>query len=572
MVDLMRSRRLAAAALALFVTTLVVVAAESGSGEDALPPRGDAGTPPAMGDAPSGGENIVVELLGGALAVAGAHPWWSGTLGALLLLVLAGALHNARSHTRQFPTPRNAARTFAQLKERAWLEMSREVGGARTFNFQGITATFDPAAVHALLTRKEHSARRSIIYKFYEWAMPCNDGLLVQDGEKWALHRRAVMPMFQGAYYGARARGFHDEVVRVFERRLQAASNGAGRFGAPAPGVAAGAVRLVDALDAFKESSVRILLLWAFGMDPDLPLSRELTAEMLHYLVVAWDDVVDSQGWLTAPQFLWNLGRLKASGDRIKGIVKRVLARPNDAYVHDAERPNMLQRMVDAGLDSVAVANEVNHLHGAHKALAFVLTATLFDLARHPKWVAAMRRELEAVVDGGLGDDAFPTRQDMERLPVCRAVMNEVLRMHVVSFGVVRRTGAPLEIAPGKVIPTDCDVMLLLHALHHDPAFWGDDAGDFNPSRWGVAADGGEAPPARAPPKHAFAPFLDGSRQCAGKGLAELEWTIAVHAIISRYDLLVAPEDAAHATLPLRDAMFTLTDGPVACTLAPRKK
>uniref|UniRef100_A0A7S1GCZ4 Cytochrome P450 n=1 Tax=Bicosoecida sp. CB-2014 TaxID=1486930 RepID=A0A7S1GCZ4_9STRA len=156
-------------------------------------------------------------------------------------------------------------------------------------------------------------------------------------------------------------------------------------------------------------------------------------------------------------------------------------------------------------------------------------------------------------------------------MPVCRAGMNEVLRTHVVSFGVVRRTGAAIELEAGKSVPADTDVMLLLHALHHDPEFWGDDADEFNPSRWGVTdVEGGAAPAARAPPKHAFAPFLDGSRQCAGKALAELEWTIAMHAMLSRYDLVVAPQDAEHDTLPIKDAMFTLTEGPVACTFVPR--
>lgn len=184
-----------------------------------------------------------------------------------------------------------------------------------------------------------------------------------------------------------------------------------------------------------------------------------------------------------------------------------------------------LSRMLGAGWARGAVTSEVNHLHGAHKAVAFIATAALVELASaHPRVRAALRNELVAVCGepprgatpaelcaharrvAGAGDVPpapaatpwrLPCKGDLDAgaLPLLACVWRETLRRHVVSMGVLRRLGAdgePLEL-PGEgraqLLRGGDEVCVLLHALHHDSALWGPDAHSWEPARWDPSSD-----------------------------------------------------------------------------------
>ncbi len=97
------------------------------------------------------------------------------------------------------------------------------------------------------------------------------------------------------------------------------------------------------------------------------------------------------------------------------------------------------------------------------------------------------------------------------------------------------------------LLPAGHEVMLLLHALHHDPAAWGEDAHVWEPERWEAGSPywqrrqaAGEAlPPAATFPSRlpdSFYPFLEGTRRCAGMLLAQLEFAVMLHVFLVVYD------------------------------------
>ena len=120
-----------------------------------------------------------------------------------------------------------------------------------------------------------------------------------------------------------------------------------------------------------------------------------------------------------------------------------------------------------------------------------------------------------------------------------------------IALGVLRQTGAPVELpptSPGQaplIVPADTPVVLLLQALHYHPEFW-DNPQQFMPERWAQgeyrsvlvtavkltllrSADLSALHTTSDPGRHtetnnAFVPFLDGKRQCQGRFLAELEF------------------------------------------------
>ena len=160
-------------------------------------------------------------------------------------------------------------------------------------------------------------------------------------------------------------------------------------------------------------------------------------------------------------------------------------------------------------------------------------------------------------------------------------IMKETLRKHVVSMGVMRKLGVdedavvrvpdPHSSSPGsksKVLTEGSEILLLLHALHHDDVLWGEDAHVWEPDRWDSNSDywkrrregGGERGskkeasnkskdeensgfPASAP--DSYFPFLDGSRRCAGMHLAQLEFVGMLYCMLVVYDV--------RAKLPVSD-------------------
>lgn len=149
-----------------------------------------------------------------------------------------------------------------------------------------------------------------------------------------------------------------------------------------------------------------------------------------------------------------------------------------------------------------------------------------------------MRREWRS----SLGPEGIPQRRDVEpaaaahaRLPITKAVVNECLRMHVVSLGTGRRTAQPLEFA-GVKMPAGCEVGVMLHALHHHPDHFSDPL-EFDPGRW--LPKGHPMASTRTALEAAFQPFLSGPRNCAGRLLAYLEIAVGLHAVLETCDLQV---------------------------------
>lgn len=80
-------------------------------------------------------------------------------------------------------------------------------------------------------------------------------------------------------------------------------------------------------------------------------------------------------------------------------------------------------------------------------------------------------------------------------------------------------------------IPANTQFFLALTAVQHDTEIWGEDANDFNPSRFSEAR------------RHlaSFFPFGLGGRICPGQNLAMIEGKLLLAMIISRYSLQVSP-------------------------------
>lgn len=113
-------------------------------------------------------------------------------------------------------------------------------------------------------------------------------------------------------------------------------------------------------------------------------------------------------------------------------------------------------------------------------------------------------------------------------------IVTEALRLYPPVIAMIRRARVDVELG-GYKIPKGTELLIPILALHHDQAIWGNDANEFNPSRF---ADG----VARAS-KHPFAliPFGLGVRTCIGQNLAILQAKMALAIILQRFRFRLSP-------------------------------
>lgn len=108
--------------------------------------------------------------------------------------------------------------------------------------------------------------------------------------------------------------------------------------------------------------------------------------------------------------------------------------------------------------------------------------------------------------------------------------MNETLRLYPPAVQLTRQTSENTKLGSLN-IPSDTELYIAMAAVHHDAEIWGDDANEFNPSRFSE------------PRKHpaSFFPFGLGPRICVGQNLAIVEAKLVLAMILRHYSFVISP-------------------------------
>ena len=213
------------------------------------------------------------------------------------------------------------------------------------------------------------------------------------------------------------------------------------------------------------------------------------------------------------------LRRLQRGKSRLHGLVDSVVAE-RAASGHDGG--DLLSALIlgsdgdGAALSSPELRDEATTLLLAgHETTANTLAYALHLLAAHPSVQGSVHDEVDAVVTGDR-----PVASDADRLPLCRAVVSEALRLYPPSWMMGRQALVEHPVGSQVIQPGDL-VLLPQWIVHHDPRWWPQPY-SFDPSRW---LPGGDGPGPGDRPRWAFFPFGAGLRRCIGEGFA---WTEAV--------------------------------------------
>lgn len=340
------------------------------------------------------------------------------------------------------------------------------------------------------------------------------NGLLTSDGDFWRRQRRIAQPAFH-----------RDRVAVLGEAMARAAEGGVRRIDAFAKQAAP-----FDAAAEMMRITLQIVGETLFGVD----LASEAAA-----VQGAIRFLQEDANRRTGAVYAIPLGiptpknrRLVEARATLDAILRRVV---EERRKSGAKIPDLLGMLMDArdeetgrSMTDAELRDEVMTMFLAgHESTANALTWTWYLLSRHP----AIERRLHAELAGALGDRP-PAPADLPRLPFCKAVIQEAMRLYPPAWSLGRAPTEDDRIG-GYSIPRGKVVIIAPWATHRHPAFW-ERPESFEPDRFL-----GDAAQERA--LAAYFPFGAGPRLCIGMGFAMMEAGLVLAAVAQRFRLDLVP-------------------------------
>lgn len=335
------------------------------------------------------------------------------------------------------------------------------------------------------------------------------EGLSTADGELHKRNRRFLAPLF-----GAQRIKDYSLVMSRNARRLSASWQ---------PG------QQVDIYEESAAYSIDSIAMSLFSTEVGTPAVETIRTE----LPVLLDMLLKRAA---SPRILDRLPvRYNRVFDRasaqLTGVIDQVIATAR-AGGHAEEHDDLLAQLLRAQihddvpvrLSEVQIRDEVaTLLFAGAETTASTLAWAWHYLAHHPE----VDRQVVAEVLEVVGPDRPVTIEDVPRLTAIRRVLDEVIRLHGVTF-LMRRSIAPVTLAD-VTLPAGTEVAFSMYAIHRDPEAF-EDPHTFNPDRW-----------LNPETKRSFLPFGGGNRKCIGDQFALAEATIAVAEVLR--DWRMTPAD-----------------------------
>ncbi|KAL7269806.1 hypothetical protein RUND412_007511 [Rhizina undulata] len=166
-------------------------------------------------------------------------------------------------------------------------------------------------------------------------------------------------------------------------------------------------------------------------------------------------------------------------------------------------------------------------LAAGHETTASATVWALYLLSR-PKYHAIqsrLREEIHTTFPLGLPESV--TYDEIESMKYMRQVTSEVLRFYP-PVGSTMRVSTEDSTVLGEFIPKGTWLNIAPWAINKCAAFWGEDAEEFKPERWGEDSGGIDS-------NYAFMTFLAGPRGCIGAQFSRVEFKCLLAGIVGRY-------------------------------------
>ncbi|PYE52952.1 cytochrome P450 [Deinococcus yavapaiensis] len=347
-------------------------------------------------------------------------------------------------------------------------------------------------------------------------------GLLTSEGEFWRRQRRLAQP----AFHKARIEGYAGAMVAYAERLA--------RTWRP------GDVRDVHA--DMMGLTLEIVAKTLFDAEP--------STEALHTVGEALDVVLreNERQWrgmlfLVPPLLAESRRRVTDAVRRLNAVVRDII---DERHAHPGDRGDLLSMLLEArddeglGMTDAQLFDEVKTiLLAGHETTANLLSWTWMLLASHPSAESRLHAELDEVLQS-----RAPTLADLPKLAFTTAVTKEVLRLYPPAWSVQRRTVNAWTLR-GHILPPGTPLLISQYVVHRDER-WFEAPDEFRPDRWL------ETNFERRLPKYAYFPFGGGPRVCIGQAFAQMEATLLLAVLATRFRLRSTGAVPLEASITLR--------------------
>jgi cytochrome P450/NADPH-cytochrome P450 reductase len=250
--------------------------------------------------------------------------------------------------------------------------------------------------------------------------------------------------------------------------------------------------------------------------------------------------------------------KLDADIAYINALVDRIIAerKLERAERGDGSKRDLLDYMLDGvdrksgeRLDDVNIRYQIiTFLIAGHETTSGLLSFATYYLLNNPDALAKAVEEVDRIFGTDLV--AKPTMKQVNALTYVQQVLKESLRLWPTAPAFSLRPYKDEVVAGKYFLKARSQIVLLLPALHRDPAIWGDRAEIFDPENFTREAEA-------ARPQNAYKPFGNGQRACIGRQFAMQEATLVIGMILQRYKLI----DHKRYKLKLKETLTIKPEG-----------
>ncbi len=371
----------------------------------------------------------------------------------------------------------------------------------------------DPDAIRRILLERVDAYPKSLVTK--NLLKPAiGESLFIAEGAHWRWQRRAAAPVFS-----------QRNVMNLAPVMTAAAIRSAER-------IAAAGARAVDLAEDMVRTTFDVIAEVTFSGDGSFDaeaVHRGIDAYIAEAGRISLLDILGAPDWIPRPGRLIHSRRAVGQMRRIADEAIEARRRRGPQAVPDlldlllaAEDPQTHRRMSTAELRD----NLLTFIVAGHETTALTLAWALYLCAFDPAWQDRARAELFNV----LGARDAVSGEDVARLPVTRAIIDEALRLYPPA-GVISRTAFEADRLCGREIRPGDTVMIPIYALHRHHLLWqSPDA--FDPLRF---SDG------KTISRYAYLPFGGGPRICIGASFALQEAVIVLGTLLRRFRFSAVP-------------------------------
>ena len=413
---------------------------------------------------------------------------------------------------------------------------------------QAVYVSADPELLQQVLRERPERYRRVRQIEQCIAEMGSN-GVFSVEGEAWRPQRRLVMEALNATHFRAFLPVIQAITQRLLRRWQAAAADGA----------------TVDMGRDLMRFTVDVTTALAFGEDPNTIDSDGDVIQ--NHLAAVFPALMNR---INAPIPYWRYfklpkdHRLDAALAAIHTHVDRLVAAARERLRQspDAAPRNVLESMLRASEepgsqldDKVVRANMMTLLLAGEDTTAHTLAWTLFYLAQHPEWQAALRAKCDAV----LGADALPqTLEQVRGLDLLEAAANEATRLRPIVPLLFFEPNEDV-VVDGVALPAGTPMFFVLRPAMLDAARFAS-PDDYRPDRWAPGHAVG------AHETRAFLQFGAGPRVCPGRHLAGVEIRMVLAMLTRHFEFELAVDPAE-----IREVMaFTMMPSTMPLRLRPR--